>query len=183
MPTEAPLKPTPSQLYADLPFVDQCVPVAIDALLNIFRDPTSGINVQLDYVGSHMTPVLTIPHYREILVAPETLTDAYLNCLIIAWSLDASPQGTQAYLNSLHVTLTDVQRRAEVKQQVDAKWYRAGVVRTLCNWFRQGYLDSNARQCWVQLDILGAEQLPDKDFYGVSMHLLLTQGPGVNNWI
>lgn len=178
-----PAPPTTAQLYADLPFTDQCVPVAIGGLIDLLRDATTGINAQIAYTTAQMSPDPKIPGFKDVFVAPESLTDEYINSLIVAWSLDPRPMGTQAYLNTLHVTITDVQRRAEIRSQVDAKWYRVGIIRTFCNWFRAGYADSRNRMCWVQLDELGVEALPDKEFYGVSLHLQITQGPGVNNWI
>lgn len=175
--------PTPEQVWECLPLVDGRVSVAWNEMLRLLArclpDAIAYANAQIGFEEGKGIPLPA--GYR---VAPESLSDDYINSILVGASVRTESMGTRAFKDTVTLSIYDVAPRVEVREQVDDAWDRSGIIRGVLYPTLSGWIDPQGRKVWGKLQPMGKSPLPPawENYDGVVLTYELFQYPGDNNW-
>lgn len=121
---------------------------------------------------------------KDYYIAPEKLTDNYLNCVLVGGSVNKVPQGTRGFKNEALLTVYIVNQRIETPSQTDDAWDRSDLATAVLHGYLSGCADLQGRWAWRQLIPLSQEMLPAEyaEYSGVALNYKCVQSHSDEFW-
>jgi hypothetical protein len=137
-------------------------------------------NTQLGYGVGH-----GIAHPAGYYVAPQTLTDDYLNSVIVSAKVATQAMSPGTFKNEAQIVVYSINERIEVREQIEDAFDRSGLVRGILYRYLTGCIDPQGRRVWRLLEPTGVSMLPEawEGYSGVACSYRMVQSPDDNAWI
>jgi hypothetical protein len=117
-------------------------------------------------------------------LAPESLTDDYINCVLVGADVHAERAGGPTQRNVVSIVVYLVNDRIRTGTQVKNTWDRGEVLRDTMLQFLRDCVDPEGRTVWRQLVWRDMSLLPEpyQEYSGIAITYTLVQDPSDQLW-